>query len=101
MYTFILTDSSCDKWGLVKPNRLKIFLKISCTLLLTAIVFSYFLTKEFSIDSADTVIRNVGIPISIIAIVWLYKFWRYKQDVDIEILKVEREFIVNNKFIYN
>ncbi|RPD41688.1 hypothetical protein [Chitinophaga barathri] len=87
-----------DEWRLAKPRRGRKFRYITGVLIFAAIGFSYLFTNGFTVEGFWTSTRNISIPATIILFIWLYKLWRYKQDVDISIQrKGEIEYDINGR----
>jgi len=85
-------------WKIAKPLNGRIMWNTTMTLLATFVVCTYFFTNGYKIKDPIVVVRNVSIPFSFLLAIFIYKWVRYKRNIDISIEKVSQDsFIINGK----
>jgi hypothetical protein len=85
-------------WKIIKPLNGKMMWDLTMTLLAGFVVCTYFFTNGYEIKDPLIVVRNVSIPFSFLLAIFLYKWIRYKRNIDIYIEKVSQDrYIINDK----
>jgi len=84
---------------ITKPLDKSVFRKVTIILLISFVVSTYFFTNGYEINEPIIILRNISIPFVAILLVYMYNFFRYKQNMDILIEMVsDNEYRVNGKY---
>lgn len=85
-------------WTILKPLNRKVFRDVTIIFIIGFIGFAYFFTNGFKIRDTWTIIRNVSIPFTVFLALYIRKWVRYKQNVDITIdRKGDNEIVFNGR----
>ena len=76
---------NADRWSLLKPLNRKVFRDVTIIFIVGFIGFTYFFTNGFKIRDTWTIVRNVSIPFTVFLVLYIRKWVRYKQNIDITI----------------
>jgi hypothetical protein len=90
--------SNAVSWKIVKPLNGIIMWNLTMTLLAGFVVCTYFFTNGYEIKNPVVVARNVSIPFAMLLAIFIYKWIRYKRNIDIYIEKISQDrYIINGK----